>query len=250
MPRAIKHLLYGLLYLSILGLIAFPFVYPRLQTVASCSDGIQNQNEEGIDCGGDCEHCGLIDLEVEVGTIEVLEVANRTTIALQIQNPSGEFGLGRTTYSLKVLNRLGQLLISTEGVFSLMPLERKYLVQAGLDIERGELGEVMFELGETSFVLLDDLPQYDVSIEGVTTTFLDDELQVTGIIVNEGSFGIREVQLATTLYTADGVLINAGTTLVNSIGAFGRKDFVIRLPKGGAFVDLDKTTVYTTIITR
>ncbi|MDZ4231426.1 MAG: hypothetical protein U1C52_01400, partial [Patescibacteria group bacterium] len=212
--------------------------------------GIQNQNEEGIDCGGECEACGLRGLEVGVGTVEALAVVNRTTLAVPVQNPSANFGLNQVEYSFKVLDRVGQSLASTEGSFSLMPLEKKYIVESGLDFDRSDLGEVIFELGKTDFVPFGELPQYDVQIGNVTTTFPGEEVWVSGSLINEESFGIREMRLAAVLYTERGALVNAGNTLVNSIPAFGRKDFIIRLPRSGVSVDPGRTMVYTTIIVR
>ena len=63
MQRRIKKIVYGVfwnaLLLGIVILVYITWLVPK----PSCTDGIQNQNETGVDCGGSCTACSLKHLE-------------------------------------------------------------------------------------------------------------------------------------------------------------------------------------------
>ena len=52
-----KQFFYGIIYLVIFGLIGAGIYFALTSKEATCFDGIQNQNEEGVDCGGSCNTC-------------------------------------------------------------------------------------------------------------------------------------------------------------------------------------------------
>src|SRR5690606_33297712 len=77
-----------------------PIVVPP--PVATCSDGIQNQNETGIDCGGPCTACVTPEPEPEIVTLEG---------SLQTRTLSAD-----TKYLIK-----GQVFVGTGQVLTIEP---------------------------------------------------------------------------------------------------------------------------------
>src|SRR5690606_7584027 len=51
-----------------------------IEPEATCNDGIQNGNEEGIDCGGNCPPCGTVELDFS-GVYEQEDQVGRPAIA-------------------------------------------------------------------------------------------------------------------------------------------------------------------------
>ena len=51
MPRLLKQFLYGVFYLAIIAAVGVGFYFHYDNAPPSCFDGIQNEGEQGIDCG-------------------------------------------------------------------------------------------------------------------------------------------------------------------------------------------------------
>jgi len=60
--RLAKQLIYGSVFAGILFLILLSFYNSNFKPAPTCSDGKQNQGEEGVDCGGPCADCAIRDL--------------------------------------------------------------------------------------------------------------------------------------------------------------------------------------------
>lgn len=64
---------------------------------ATCEDGIKNQNEIGVDCGGACEACGTLDCSTPAGTGEIVylpangrdSISDVTAVVLDPYNSNG-----------------------------------------------------------------------------------------------------------------------------------------------------------------
>src|SRR5882724_8010535 len=54
MDRRAKQIIYGIAFLLFWALIFTGVYFIFFHAAASCFDGVQNQNEEGIDCGSVC----------------------------------------------------------------------------------------------------------------------------------------------------------------------------------------------------
>lgn len=250
MQRTLKQLLYGLFYLAILALVVWLVAAPRLEVVPSCTDGIQNQSEEGIDCGGECEACGLSDLKLDIGGVEIVEVGDRVTLLVEVENPSVDFGVESVEYEFDILGSLGQSLASRSGTITLLPTDRKYAVEAGINVPKEDINEVLFTLGEAEFVEESSLPRYDVQISNVETTFPEELVSATGVLTNDNSFNLREVGLAVVFYTPERQIANAGATLISDLKAFETREFLISVPRNLLFVDESMTEIIVTKITR
>ena len=73
MTRLAKQIIIAIIFFLILAGFGF-LVYWNILPNPSCFDNIQNQNEEGIDCGGPCQSCeaaALKNLEIIWGDVEV-----------------------------------------------------------------------------------------------------------------------------------------------------------------------------------
>ena len=92
--RIIKRLVIIFVYLVIISAVGTG-LYFLLRTQPTCGDKIQNQGEEGIDCGGPCGRCESIP------KIENLEIQEKEFVAIM-----GPSGCGKSTL-LNILGLLG-----------------------------------------------------------------------------------------------------------------------------------------------
>jgi len=243
MPRALKQILYGLFYSGIFVAIAWVFIFPRFVEVATCTDGVQNQNEVGIDCGGLCEDCELKDLRLKSGGVEILGVGERSSLLVKVENPSKNFGALNVPYQFQITGLLGESVETIEGELNILENEEKYVAALGLNIEKKDIGGVIFSVGDFKFTPKADLFDYDVEIENVQTTFPEQVIEARGFALNDSGSALPEIILTALFYADDGDLVNVGTAILSNLGAFEKRDFVISVPRNDSFVDPDQTEI-------
>ncbi len=248
MQRTLKHLLYGLLYLGVLVLIAFPFAYPLIFPAPTCVDGIQNQNEEGIDCGGSCENCELKSLRLEVGGVDILQVGEKSSLLVKVKNPSRNFGALRIPYQFEIEGVLGESIKVVEGELNISGGDEKYIAEVGLDIKTSDIGKATFTLGDFKFIDEKNLLEYNVEIENMETSFPGEIVQVKGFITDDSGSTISKIVLTALFYANEGNLVNVGTAVLSNLEAFEKRDFLISVPRNDAFVDVTRTKISWRII--
>ncbi len=125
-----------LIYLSIFFLIillASFLVYLKFQKPKEqCFNNRQDQNEEGIDCGGPCPPCELKNFQFfKIYSPKVLIYLDKTFDLLgTIENPNQNLGLKKIRYQFLIYDLENNLQLQTpieETI--LLPLEKRYLLK-------------------------------------------------------------------------------------------------------------------------
>ena len=107
--------------------------------VSSCMDKIQNQNEEGIDCGGVCAACEIIEPVVAPCAAELRN--NRVTLnGINTQLTSDDYRCAQETDHFEifiVLKNFTEITIEIYGT-SLPTQDTEYDLDAWYDLDPGE----------------------------------------------------------------------------------------------------------------
>ncbi len=121
--------IFALIILAAIAGLVFYF-YPK----PTCNDGIKNQNEEGIDCGGPCTPC--------LGEIEDMSVLwtrffkNRTNtydVAALVENSNLYAGIKSVKYQFKLYDANNILIASRDGETFINPGERQLIFESDLE---------------------------------------------------------------------------------------------------------------------
>ena len=100
------------------------------ETTPTCSDGIQNQGETGIDCGGPCSVCGIggttfgdirLDGAVEVTGIVLVTVQNPSSQIKTFKIPLKNFGTGTETINVEAGFYSAGYARNTAKLYSILP---------------------------------------------------------------------------------------------------------------------------------
>lgn len=243
MPRVIKQILYGLFYLSIAAAVVWAFWVLKPEEIPTCTDGLQNQNETGVDCGGECEDCELKDLRLSIGGVDMAGVGEKTSFVVKVENPSRNFGASNIPYQFNITGKGENSLGKVEGQLNIGAGEEKYIAAVGFDAPLNEVRGATFLLYEFDFIPESELPDYDVEIKNINTAFPEENVQARGTITNDSGFMMSEVVLTALFHSEDGELANIGTANINNLQPFETRDFLVSVPRNDMFIDPDLTEI-------
>ena len=104
MSRRVKQVLYGIFYLAIFAGIVTAIYFLFLKQAPSCFDNIQNEGEQGVDCGGPCVKLCIpssIQSISLLGATHVFSpVAGHATFLAQIENANSDFAASSFDYTV------------------------------------------------------------------------------------------------------------------------------------------------------
>jgi hypothetical protein len=199
------------------GLPAFLYFYKP----PTCFDGMQNQDEKGIDCGGICKKlCQSDFLPAVVLWTDFEKVApGLYNVAAYIENPNINAAAANVPYQFSVFDGEGVLIIQVRGLVTI-PANRNTLAFVGAV----DLGKRKPSKGGITFSFLQP-PLWHVSHDGLAKLLVADKkynedslassLQVT--LKNTGLLPFTNVSVFSILADADGNHLAFSKTFMDQI---------------------------------
>lgn len=213
-------------------------------TFGSCNDGLLNQNEERIDCGGDCIPC--IDVNVQDPTIlwarffaiapDIYDVAARVRNVNQIAG-------GEALYKFTLRDEAGNAIAVSEGSATLFPNEEQIIFKANI-VTGATPKTVSFaiEVPDWKKTLKRDIPVNIVSQEFSPLP----APRVVATLENQSLFAVENFTVAVLLHDASGNVIGVSKTKVDEIGGSARESIVFTWPDTSLLFDPERITFVTT----
>ncbi len=251
MTRGTKKIIYGVFYLFIFGLIFYWLFGGLFIKAPTCSDGIQNQNETGIDCGGVCTKCEITELSPlrQVGDVRVFSLEGGKVILLaEILNPNQFFSSDRFSYTFTAYNARNQEIERIPGNDAIFALEKKFIFEPRISSSAKDISKVELTLSDTSWKKAYEMLRPDVVISSaVETKNTDQGIRVSGSVKNQGSVLASEVRITAILYDKYDTEIFPGQTILSDLSGLEEKPFVVSFPENKQItdeVDFSRTKVF------
>ncbi|MDO8495800.1 MAG: hypothetical protein Q7S32_04820 [bacterium] len=134
MPRAIKQIVFGAGFLVIIGFISFG-IYQLWKVEPTCSDQIQNQGEEGVDCGFVCTNTCLdtmSPIDIQSGYLFKMvenDLEKDYDVLFKIRNPNSGFGASEIEYEVNLFDAKNSLFLRKRGFSYILPGQTKYIYE-------------------------------------------------------------------------------------------------------------------------
>ena len=235
MNRTLKQIIIALVFALIIGGGIYFFL--KLMNPPSCNDGVKNQNEEGIDCGGVCaKKCAkpIQYREVEVGEPHLIEDEGVYDVAVEIKNPNPEYGFKEIEYEVLIYadkNVIGR----RSGETYLLPGESRFVVETGIEVNSG------FKPNQVELSIKGLKPQEFVGKEKPKIEIVNENyryvrepgsfFEVTFQVVNKSGLTLDTIDLETVVYTATGEIIAVNKATINTVEAGETRDFRFFWPR-------------------
>lgn len=248
MPKLSSRLLRRAIIAVVFLAVFFALGYGTRQLtkpVVSCTDGIMNGEEEGIDCGlFACGNYCEPDLEPPVIVSTTLLKANDKDYDFVgvIKNPHAQFGSPDVVYELTFYNGDDEELAKREGTFYILPGQTKYLIVSPIvtekNIERTELviksakWQKLDSLEGLNLVVRREV--YEKATDGKSSSY-------SAIIFNDTDFDFESIDIDIALKNSKGDIIAVNKSDIKTFRARTERHFVVMwpFPIAGAVTDVD-----------
>lgn len=234
MSRWSKRRQFEYLGAAIAVLLAGVFLFLRsLQAPVSCFDGLKNQDELGVDCGGSCSAvCQSEVSDLEVLWSQVFRVSGGVyDAAALVENPNPAIGAERLSYRFRVFDEKNVLITERIGVAYVNPSERVLIFEPRLDT-----GE---RIPRRAFIDFEEVPVWKrVPTAARTRLVIEDKRfesvprpRVTATVVNQSVAGVPDAEAMVVLSNAEGNAFAVSRTKVGRIAGDGKKSVAFTWPE-------------------
>lgn len=228
--RLIKQIIIGFIFILIISGLIF-LVYYLFRPGPSCSDNIQNQGEEGIDCGGPCQPCELVNIEeikvLSTGAVSIEQ--GFYDLFAQIKNPNQNYGSGDVPYEFKLYDSQNNMVGEYIGSSFILPNQTKYVVQLKVRT-MGEVNRVELSFGQVEWQKLKDYQLPQLVVKQKEYYLLENQeaySQVRGVLANKTNFDFDKISVDILLFDSSRKLIALNTTEIKSLLSNQERDFIV-----------------------
>ena len=229
-----RKLFYGMTTFVLLALVVGVPLFLFLRKAPTCNDGVKNQNEKGIDCGGVCTRLCASDI---VNPIVLWQRAFMVTpgvynVVAYIQNPNVLAKVDKVGYVFRLYDSENVLIGERSGT-TFIPANQTFTVfEAG--IRAGARAPA-----RTSFVFTDTLTwsQNDASYkppllltENISLTNESVSPRIDAVIQNKSLQPVANLEATAIVYDADDNAMAASRTIVQNLASGGIAPVIFTWP--------------------
>jgi hypothetical protein len=240
MSRTVKQVIYGAIYLGVFfGIIAWVY-FSYLKPAPTCFDNIQNQGEEGVDCGGPCAKvCTPTSIQpiAVMGDVTTFTTSpNRVTFLVRVVNANSDFAARSFDYRFDLYNATGTnatgtLIQSISGQSFAYAGEVKYLIfpneEVSSSVNRATFTAMNPEWAKSSdFGAAPQLVVQNVKTETVSSSTIG----AGGTLTNNDTSAFDKVTVIAIFKDAAGAPVGASQTELDNVAANGTYDFSVTYP--------------------
>ncbi len=200
-------------------LLTSTLVFWKTYQPPSCSDGKQNQDETGIDCGGSCPYlCVQENIPPTVLYALPLTTADgRTDVIAMIENKNAQSAARGVSYTLSLYDAAGAVLKEIDGTVDLPPHGQVpvYLPKA---LTQGTPARAFLQIENTkiAWYAMDSDPRIVPDLEPKPIVLPADKPRLDVSVTNSSLYPLSRVPLVAIIFdTASGNVVTASATIVD-----------------------------------
>lgn len=229
-----RKFLYIFVLLVVFGTPLGFYIHQKMQKPASCFDGIQNQDERGVDCGGICKIAcfNLVKQDPDIQWSRAYYVAKGAyNLVAYVQNPNVDYVSQPAKYVFKVYDQDNVLIATREGQVGI-PTSKVFpifepTVQTGEKIPK----IVTFEFTEPVVWLeyFGNKPEIEVVEQRLSR--LDAAPKLEAKVINRTLNTYRNVEVVAIVYNEQGNGILSSRTFIDKITDKGEANLTFTWPE-------------------
>lgn len=237
--RVIKRLTISATFLFVVVSVVV-LMYFWFRPAPSCFDGIRNQGERGVDCGGVCEKaCEVAYHPEDLVVREVAFVSGGQPLTYdvlaRVYNPNDELGASDLGYVLRLKDSSGNIVAESSGSGFILPQETKTFLSVNVAVTSEPVSAEIVFSGDSvweKFSGYQEKPSLVVTnkrFEKISSGPLF--FEAFGTLMNDSPFDFRSIIVKVILRDAAGKPIAFNQTEMNTVRSKEIRDFRLTWPK-------------------
>ncbi len=234
MSRLVKQLIIGGFYLALLLGVLW-VGYRWLVPAPSCTDGIENGSEDGVDCGAVA--CGLLCapevLPLQVGPTMILKAGSGYDALVHLENPNALYGASRVEYVLTVTDAAGAIVAIRRGATYVNPAQPRYMLFPLTGISavptKAEL-QITPATVQWSALTVDAKGDIQFGVRSERFTPAAETLRFEAAVLNKSKFTFDTVDVTVLIFDERGIIISANTTVQRTLASGEERAFSMEWP--------------------
>lgn len=241
------------LILSILSAVAlalFVLVYlSTIRHVPTCSDAIQNQGEEGVDCGGPCAY--LCSANEQAPTVlftkPIPNGAGRTDVIAEVENKNPDAAAKSVPYTISLYDASQTLVQKVSGTLDLPPNASVPVYVPGVASGQQTVASAFLSIDSSAifwYRLASD-PRIVPSVTHVSQGGTADAPSIQATLANPSVMPLSQVRVVVMVRDSSGNVIAASRTVIPTIPSQGdaTATFTWNAAFAGALVSIEAVPV-------
>ena len=228
----------GIVLLIMFTAIALPVYFYIIKKPATCFDGIQNQNEEGIDCGGVCAKvCSNASQAPLVHWQQFFKVAKGVYSAVaQVENPNINVYAKSVPYRFRMFDENNVMIAERDGTAFMLPNTIFPIFESAIQTGERVPVRMTFEfLNQTpnwqkKAYQLPQLVIIDQTLASSTAITSSSSPRVDATIQNQTDFTVSNIEVVAVIYDTNNNAIAASHTIVDQMLARSKANVVFTWP--------------------
>ncbi|MCA9353854.1 hypothetical protein KC842_03245 [Candidatus Nomurabacteria bacterium] len=223
-----RQLLILFLIIMVFGIFVFLSAWPRISKEPTCSDGIKNGGEQGVDCGGSCRlMCEELVPPAKVYWTRFFEVAPGVySVAALVENPNLDlYGYSRP-YEFRLYDKDNLFITRVQGYTHLPPNSEIAIFEGGIATGNSIPKSATFDwLDSASWIKIVD-PGSLVSITRIDNERVYDlttRPRVEATVTNQKAETLPRTKFVAVLFDENGNALAASSTYSDPIEGFGSR---------------------------
>lgn len=197
----------------------------------TCFDGIQNQGEKEIDCGGPCGLCP----EDTRKPLEIIfqnfihTTENNFDLVAKIKNPNKLWGVESLVYRFNLYDENNNLIVFKQGEEFILPQEDKYIIESRFYLLKTP-ARSEFEIMSINWQKLKDFEGLELKVRDKNYQITDQGFsRLYGIVENKSNYSLDKIDI-TGLLLSDEKIIAVGKTDIRTVIVGQSRHFEINWP--------------------
>ncbi len=204
-----------------------------LKPSPSCFDNKQNQNEEGLDCGGVCQPCELKEVaDIRLLPVRLIEALNgKTSALLEFQNPNLNYGASPFYFDLNFLDKSGKVIKTISSQTVLAPAEIAFRVEPNLDADFDKISRAEIIAGNYQWLSRAQMPAVKIQARDVSIILeKEGRGRIKAFIKNESSITANSVYVHAIVFNDLASVAGLSRTLIENLRSQEERSVEIIVP--------------------
>jgi hypothetical protein len=217
-------------------IIILIIVVPKLFKTATCFDGIKNQDELGIDCGGVCSKNNLCKDQYNNPIVQWVRWAKVTSagtynVLAYVENPNLGAGAYNAPYNFKIYDKNDVLLFEKSGTTYIPPNKNFAVFEDGININDKTPARISFTFAGNAVWQKMDNTDLGIVSDSSTLSKETTKPRVDAVIRNKNLKSVDNVEVVAILYSSDENAIAFSRTMIDTIQGQSTQNIVFTWPE-------------------